>query len=132
VVAREAALPHHVRAIGDVYRGSLLLSWQDQRCGFARYTPGQPLVWVDTDLCPKHIAAGRGGVFAHALVGTRGAVRQLVRIDVDSGKLELLTKGTQDVQNPRPAVAAAGLAYERVMPRKYGELQHVAVCFDER
>ena len=46
--------------------------------------------------------------------------------------LELLTKGTLDVQSPIPAAAAPGYAYERVLPRKYGELQHVAVCFDAR
>jgi hypothetical protein len=71
-------------------------------------------------------------VYAYALVGSQNAFRQLLRVDLEAGKLELLTKGIQDVQNPKPAARASGLAYERVMPRKYGELQHVAVCFDER
>ena len=44
----------------------------------------------------------------------------------------MLTKGNADVQNPMPAAATDRIAYERVLPRKYGELQHVAVCFDER
>jgi hypothetical protein len=132
VLARETELAHHVRAIGDTYRDSLLLSFQDQSCGYARLTPGQPIEWVRTELCPKHIAAGEGGVFAHALVGPGTAIRQLVRIDVDAGRIELLTKGSQDLQNPAPAASGAAVAYERVLPRKYGELQHVAVCFDER
>jgi hypothetical protein len=132
IVASDTAPAHRIRAIGDVYADTLLLSWEDETCGFARFRPGMPIEWVQTDVCPKHIAVGKTDVLAHALVGKSHAVRQLVRIDVEHGRLELLTKSMLDVQSPRPAAAAAGYAYERVLPRKYGELQHVAVCFDAR
>lgn len=132
IVASETAPAHRIRAIGGVYADSLLLSWEDTSCGFARFRPGSPIEWVTTEVCPKHITVGKTDVLAHALVGQSHAVRQLVRIDVEHGRLELLTKGTLDVQSPIPAAAAAGYAYERVLPRKYGELQHVAVCFDAR
>jgi hypothetical protein len=132
VLFEEHALPHHVRAIGDAVDGQLLLGFQDASCGFARYAPGQPIAWTRTDLCPKHITSGHGGVYAHAQVDGESGFRQLVRIDIENGKISVLTRGAQDVQRPKPAAASDALAYERVMPRKYGELQHVAVCFDER
>ena len=105
IVASETAPAHRIRAIGGVYADTLLLSWEDTSCGFARFRPGAPIEWVTTDVCPKHIAVGKTDVLAHALVGESHAVRQLVRIDVEHGRIELLTKGTLDVQSPIPAAA---------------------------
>ena len=132
VLVRTTLIDHRVRGLGGSHGGALLLSWQDSRCGFARWTPDAPVAWTTTRLCPKHIAIGPSGVYAHALLSEHPASRQLVRIDVEGGKIEVLTKGNADVQNPMPAAATDRIAYERVLPRKYGELQHVAVCFDER
>jgi hypothetical protein len=125
-------IDHRVRAIGGTYRDALLLSWEDRGCGFARWAPGAEVTWTATRLCPKHLEVGASGVYAHALLSEQPASRQLVRVDVERGAIEVLTKGSEDVQNPMPAAAADSLAYERVLPRKYGELQHVAVCFDGR
>jgi len=130
VVLRKASIDHRVRALGGVYQGALLLSFQDAGCGFARLLPGGQLIWTTTWLCPKHIEVGPNGVYAHVLLKEERASRQLARIDIEHSSIEVLTKSEQDVQNPRPAAVGDGLAYERVLPRKYGELQHVAVCFD--
>jgi hypothetical protein len=132
VLLRKPLIDHRARGIGGSHAGMLLLTWQDRSCGFARWTPGGDVEWVATRLCPKHIAVGPGGVYAHALLSEQPPSRQLIRIDVESGGIEVLTKGSEDVQNPMPAAGGDGLAYERVLPRKYGELQHVGVCFDER
>lgn len=129
---RVPLIDHRVRGLGGMYGAALLLSWQDTGCGFARWSPGAPVLWTTTRLCPKHIAVGPGGVYAHALLSEQPGSRQLVRIDVERGAIEVLTKGNEDAQNPTPAAGSERLAYERVLPRKYGELQHVAVCFDER
>jgi hypothetical protein len=68
-------------------------------------------------------------VYAHALLSEQPVSRQLVRVDVERGEITVLTKGSEDVQNPTSAAAADVVAYERVLPRKYGELQDVAICF---
>ena len=131
VVARQPLHEHSVHAIGDVHDdGRVWLSWQDDAsCGFARYQPGHALEWITSDLCPKHIVGGASGVFAHALVGSAARTRQLVRIDTATTRIDLVSRGALDAQTPQPAARAQGLVYERVLPRKYGELQHVAVCF---
>jgi hypothetical protein len=130
-VARQTLHEHSVRALGDVDGGALYLSWHDERCGFARFRAGRAVEWHTTALCPKHIAAGKRGVFAHARAGAAAATRQVVRVDADAGELQPVTRADLDAQAPRPAADAGGLVYERVLPQRYGELRHVAVCFDD-
>lgn len=132
VLAKLDAPERRIRAIGDVYDGALLLSWHEEvRCGFARYRPGEPAQWRVTELCPKHLAVGTGGVFAHARRDDGRSVRQIVRLDPETGKMKRLTRGPHDAQRPKPATAGNGYAFERVLPRRFGEFQHVAVCFGE-
>jgi hypothetical protein len=132
VLAKLEAPERRIRAIGDVYDGALLLSWHEEvRCGFARFRPGEPAEWRVTELCPKHLAVGAGGVFAHARRDDGRSVRQIVRLDPETGKMERLTRGPHDAQRPKPATAGGGYAFERVLPRRFGEFQHVAVCFGE-
>ena len=131
----EARVPlreHGVHAIGDADGEGLLLSWQDATCGFARYRPGREVEWFTTALCPEHIGVGRSGVFAHARVGGTDLSHQLVRIDMQTHELEVVTHGALEARDPQPAAQAGGLVYERVLPRRYGELQHVAVCFGDQ
>ncbi|MGD8860113.1 MAG: hypothetical protein PVI30_08865 [Myxococcales bacterium] len=123
---------HRIRALGDVLEDALLLSWQDElRCGLARYVPGQPIEWIATDRCPRHVAVGDGGVYAHARGDPPRRPRQIYRIDLGSGDMQRMTRGIHESQRPRPATHARSFAYERVLPREYGELQHVAVCFGD-
>jgi hypothetical protein len=139
VVARAVAPAHRIRALGEVDDGALLLGFADDLedsggqapCGFARYRPHEDIEWVQTALCPKHLAIGAGATFAHALRSDpqrkHRPTRQLVKLEGD--ELTLLTTSEDDLQRPRPAARGSRLAYERVLPREYGEFQHVAVCY---
>ena len=131
IAAKLDAPEHRVRAVGDVHNGALLLSWEDERCGFASYRPGQPVDWRATELCPKHLAVSDDAVFAHAKHSSERGVRQVVRVDAKTGRLKRLTHGAHDAQRPKPATGGKTFAFERVLPRRFGEFQHVAVCFSD-
>ena len=80
---------------------------------------------------PSTSRSARHEIVADAITGAAPGVRQLVRIDAHAGKIELLTQGPLGAERPKPAAHGTSLIYERALPRKYGELPHVAVCFAE-
>ncbi|MDH5672071.1 MAG: hypothetical protein OEZ06_07975 [Myxococcales bacterium] len=126
---------HRLRSVGVVHRGTLVMPFDDTRCGVAVLRPNAPegevFEWLLTERCPRRVASGAEGLVVEAPAQGDSGKRRIYALELETGKMTALSGPAQDARQVTPAGEGKRFAFERVLPRNYGELQHSAVCFGQ-